>query len=130
MKKLSSDCDLLELREWLLRDMSIIGLNDKSLQERLLRESNLDITKTIDTCRTVEVTRSHARAIQNGNPLAEFDVDPIRKHSPQHRTQPSTQSSNIVNKSFVCICTKEDPVQLMGNFVIIAKRRNVFQSVD
>ena len=31
MRKLSSDCNLLELRESLLRDMLIIGLNDKSL---------------------------------------------------------------------------------------------------
>ena len=40
MKKLSSDCDLFELRESLLKDMLIIGLNDKSLQERLLWEPN------------------------------------------------------------------------------------------
>ena len=84
MKKLNSDCDLLELRESLLRDLLIIGLNDKSLQERLLRESNLDLTMEVvkrslsylhDICRTVEVTHSHVHAIQNGNPLAEFDVN-------------------------------------------------------
>ena len=72
MRELSSDCDLFELREWLLRDMLIIGLNDKSLQERLLREPNLDSTKTVDTCRTVEVTGSHAYAIQSGNPLCKI----------------------------------------------------------
>ena len=86
MSKLSRDCDLLELRESLLRDMLIIGLIDKSLHERLIRESNLDLAKTIDTCRTVELTRSHAHAIQNGDPLVEFNVDEIRKSSLQHRT--------------------------------------------
>ena len=102
MRELSSDCDLFELREWLLRDMLIIGLNDKSLQERLLREPNLDSTKTVDTCRTVEVTGSHAYAIQNGNPLAKFDVNEIRNCSLQHKTQPRTQSSKIINKSKFC----------------------------
>ena len=102
MRKLSSDFDLLELLESLLRDMLIIGLNDKSLQERLLREPNLDFTNTIDTCRTVEVTRSHAHAIQNGNPLAEFDLNEIRKRSLQHKIHPRTQSSKIINKCKFC----------------------------
>ena len=66
--------------------MLIIGLNDKSLQERLLRESKSDLTKTIDTCRTVEVIGSHPHVIQNGSPLAEFDVDETQKRLPQHRT--------------------------------------------
>ena len=82
--------------------MLIIGLNDKSLQERLLRESKSDLTKTIDTCRTVEVTGSHPHAIQNGSPLAEFDVDETRKRLPQHRTQPRTQSSKIIKKYKFC----------------------------
>ena len=103
MRELSSYCDLFKLRKWLLRDMLIIGLNDKSLQERLLREPNLDLTKTVDTCQTVEVTHSHAYAIQNGNPLAEFDVNEIRNCSLQHKTQPRTQSSKIINKSKFCL---------------------------
>ena len=45
LKKLSSDCELEGLRESLLRDMLIIGLNDEKLQERLLKESNLDLKK-------------------------------------------------------------------------------------
>ena len=93
MRELSSDCDLFELREWLLRVMLIIGLNDKSLQERLLREPNLDLTKSVDTCRTVEVTRSHAYAIQYE----------IRNCSLQHKTQPRTQSSKIISKSKFCL---------------------------
>ena len=101
IRKLSSDCDLFKLHESFLRDMLIIGLNDKSLQECLLRESNLDLTKTIDTCRTVEVIRSHAHAIQNGNPLAEFDVNEIRRRFP-HKTQPKSQYSEIINKYKFC----------------------------
>ena len=98
MRKLSSDCHLFKLRKSSLRDMLIIGLNDQSLEERLMRESNLDLTKTIDTCRTIEVISSYAHAIQNGNPLAEFDVNEIRKRSLQHKTQLRTQYSEIINK--------------------------------
>ena len=102
IRKLSSNCNLFELRESLLRDMLIIGLNDTSLQERLLREPNLDLTKTIGTCRTLEMTRSHAHAIQNGNALAEFDLHEIRKRSLQHKAQPRTQSSEIISKCKFC----------------------------
>ena len=86
----------------LRRAKEIIGLNVRSLQERLLREPSLDSTKTIDTCRTIEVTRSHAHAIQNGNSLAEFDVNGIRKRSLQHKSQHRTQSSEITNKFRFC----------------------------
>ena len=53
MRKLSVDCKLLELRESLLKDMIIIGLNDKNLQERLLRENNVSLNGTVEICRTV-----------------------------------------------------------------------------
>ena len=86
----------------LRRTKEIIDLNIRSLQERLLREPSLDSTKTIDTCRTIEVTRSHAHAIQNGNSLAEFDVNGIRKRSLQHKSQHRTQSSEITNKFRFC----------------------------
>ena len=102
MKKLSIHCDLLELRKSLLRDMLIIGLNNRSIQEKLLREPNLDLTNTIDTHRTVEVTCSHAHLIKNGKPLAEFDANKIQKHSLQHKTQLRTLSSKIIIKCKLC----------------------------
>ena len=107
----------------LRRAKEIIGLNFRSLQERLLREPSLDSTKTIDTCRTVEVTRSHAHTIQNGNSLAEFDANEINANLELSLPKLPT------NLSFVPIRTKGDPVLLMENLVTIAKRRDIFQSV-
>ena len=46
-----------------MRDMLIIGLNDKKLQERLLRESNLDLNKRIEIFRNVEVTSSQTHVM-------------------------------------------------------------------
>ena len=60
LRKLSGDCELEGLRELLLREMLIIGLNDKKLQDYLLRESNLNLKKTVEICRIVEVTPSQA----------------------------------------------------------------------
>ena len=105
MRKLSSDFDLLEFRESLLRDTLIIGLNHKNIQERLLRESNLDLTKTLDTCRTV-------------------DADEIRKRSRQHKTQPRTQSFEIIDKCKFCLYSHK-----RGSCPAYAKRKDISQSV-
>ena len=58
--------ELDHLQESLIRDMIIIGLLDKKLQERLLREINLTLDKTVEICQTIELIRSHAKAIQQG----------------------------------------------------------------
>ena len=48
LRKLSSDCELEDLGESLLGDMLINGLNDRKLQKRLLRGSNLGLNKTVE----------------------------------------------------------------------------------
>lgn len=50
MKKLCSDCELAALQNDLLRDMLVIGLTDKRIQERLLRETALTLEKVITSC--------------------------------------------------------------------------------
>ena len=80
LKKLSSDFELEGLRESPLRDMLIIGLNNKKLQERLLRESNLDLNKTVEICRIVEVTHSQAHIMQNNSAIDPvYNVEEIRR---------------------------------------------------
>ena len=58
--------ELDHLKESLIRDMIIIGLHDKKLQVRLLREINLTLDRTVEICQTIELIRSHAKAIQQG----------------------------------------------------------------
>ena len=47
--------------------MLIIGLADKRIQERLLRESELTLTKVVSTCQTTEITRKQAKSMQKGH---------------------------------------------------------------
>ena len=70
LRKLSCDCELEDLRESPLRDILLTVLDDWILEELLLRESNnLDLNKTVDISRTVEVIRSQTHAIQIIAPL-------------------------------------------------------------
>ena len=58
--------ELDHLQESLIRDMIITGLHDKKLQVRLLREINLTLDRTVEIFQTIELIRSHAKAIQQG----------------------------------------------------------------
>ena len=107
MRKLSTDCELLELRESLLKDMLIIGLSDKNLQERLLRENNVSLDRTVEICRTVEITRSQANIIQNGV-SSDLNVDEIRKNRrPVNNNPPRTYSPEMINKCKFCSYSHE-----------------------
>ena len=84
LRKLSGDCELEGLQELLLREMLILGLNDKKLQDYLLRESNLNLKKTVEICRIVEVTPS--QAVTAINP--DYNIDKIhRQFSNNQRSQ-------------------------------------------
>ena len=78
MKKLCTDSELGTLDSDLLRDMLVIGLIDKRLQERLLRDTTLTLEKVVTTCKNAELTHKQAKAMQQNN-LAESNVDTVCK---------------------------------------------------
>ena len=65
LRKLSKDCDFASLQDSLLRDMIIIGILDKRLQERLLRESDITLENTIKHCQASEVTKKHVKILRH-----------------------------------------------------------------
>ena len=50
--------------EDMIRDRIVIGIHDKSTQERLLRESSLTLEKAINLCRATEISKTQAKALQ------------------------------------------------------------------
>ena len=64
MTKLSNDCDLGNKVESILRDMVIIGLKDKRLQEGLLRKEKLPLEEIIAVCKSSEIATERAIIIQ------------------------------------------------------------------
>ena len=51
----------------MIRDIIIIGIRDDRLRERLLRETNLDLPKTIQAGIAAEETKKHAQAISSAS---------------------------------------------------------------
>eukprot|EP00795_Rhopilema_esculentum_P009803 gene9803-18365_t len=61
LRKLSQDC---EFGDSLIKDMITIGTNDKALQERVLREPEINLDKCIKIGQAAEITCKHAKIIQ------------------------------------------------------------------
>ena len=116
MKNFATDCDLDNLKGSLLRDMLIISLHDKKLQEHLLRKINLTLDRILVICQTTELTRSHAQAIQRGtsysndynvdvsqNKVSQDNVDAIRRNRKDF--EQSSKQEMIMKLSFALILT-------------------------
>ena len=58
LKTLSEDCEFGELRSSLIKDLIIIGLKDKKLQERLLSEPDINLEQVCKRGQANEVTNN------------------------------------------------------------------------
>ena len=61
---LSKTCEFGNLKDSLVRDKIVCGIPDNGLRERLLREQNLTLDKTINMCRAAETTRAQAKELR------------------------------------------------------------------
>jgi hypothetical protein len=57
-------CDFGNQTESLIRDRIVLGCPDARLQERLLREPDLDLLKALNICRAAESTKAQLQSIQ------------------------------------------------------------------
>ena len=65
LKRMSEDCEFNQLRDSLIKDMIIIGLRNKKLQERLLRENDITLEKVLLNCRASEASKQQTESIHN-----------------------------------------------------------------
>ena len=64
LKTLCENCEFGTLRESLIRDMVICGVNDNKLRERFLRETEISLTKVIQLCQAAEQTKIHTKQLR------------------------------------------------------------------
>ncbi|UYV84166.1 K02A2.6-like [Cordylochernes scorpioides] len=65
LKGLSTSCEFESQKDSLIRDRIVYGIQDKALQERLLREPNLTLLKAIEMCKTDEISKQQIKIMQN-----------------------------------------------------------------
>lgn len=64
LRRLSADCNFGELKDRLIRDRIVAGIIDKRLRDRLLRESDLDLNKTIKICKAMELAEQQIKQFE------------------------------------------------------------------
>nr|XP_022902167.1 uncharacterized protein K02A2.6-like [Onthophagus taurus] len=63
IRTLAQACNFEQLEEGLLKDKIVIGINDRDLQERLLRTPKLTLKTAIEYCRASEVTKRQLKVL-------------------------------------------------------------------
>ena len=80
LKKLSQECEFGELHNSLIRDVIIMGLSDKKLRERLLREPDLTLDNAIKHGQAAEETKQHGRVLQHQLETERRSIDAIKSN--------------------------------------------------
>lgn len=81
LRRKAEYCDFGAIKESLIRDQIVVGINDPKLQERLLRETDLTLKKAIKLCRITEQSQNQSKIFispttQTGN------IDSVKKEAP------------------------------------------------
>ncbi|UYV73247.1 K02A2.6-like [Cordylochernes scorpioides] len=93
LKGLSTSCEFESQKGSLIRDRIVYGIQDKDLQERLLREPNLTLLKAMEMCKTDEISKQQIKIMQNNQNICQ-----IRKYEKKYSSKQNQESE----KEFKC----------------------------
>lgn len=74
----------------MVRDRIVIGVLDKTTQERLLRKPELSLQKALNFCRAVESSKTEPKALQN-----EMNVNELKREKSQNVTAGKFLTYNV-----------------------------------
>ena len=63
LRNKASGCELADLKDGLIRDRIVCGVNDDTVRARLFRESELSLENCIDICRAAEISLVHFKVL-------------------------------------------------------------------
>ena len=68
LRTLAQTCNFCTcLRDSLIHDQLVIGINDNSNQKKLLQDRKLTLSKAIDLCRCIETTRKQIKKLHEAS---------------------------------------------------------------
>ena len=108
LKTLSDTCEFGNLKESLIRDRLVFGIQDNSVRERLLRDPELTLQSAIERVRSAELTNAQLKQIKADQKITEelpiHHVKSNSEHSYKNREQ--NLLAQIVNCKY---CEKKHP---------------------
>lgn len=92
LKILAVPCEFGNELENLIRDRLVLGIQDKGLQERLLREPELELKKALDTCRANEASKQQIEEIKGGMVVNEVKKEKKKEQAGMGKSESSNSS--------------------------------------
>ncbi|XP_049875309.1 uncharacterized protein K02A2.6-like [Pectinophora gossypiella] len=90
LRKLAKECEFGTLNDRMIRDRIVTGIGDSRLQDRLLRESDLTLTKAINICKAAELATERIREIEEKGER----VDRIQRTTTSRDTKTTNTEEN------------------------------------
>ena len=92
LRKLADSCEFETQKDSMIRDHIVCGTNDKSAQDRLLRERPLPgLNRAVEIVRVAEISRQHIEVIAGKN----NQVEEVTKSSNQNRCNKGQHSRRL-----------------------------------
>ncbi|KAL4707300.1 hypothetical protein ACJJTC_019838 [Scirpophaga incertulas] len=102
LKNLAEPCEFGNLKEDLIKDIFVSGINSKNLQQKLLTTNNLNLQSALDICRTASVIAVRVEEMINikeenltDNIKKEVEIDILKKNYVPNKKK-------ILKKCFYC----------------------------
>ena len=93
LRSLMKTCGFCDcLKDSLLRDKIVLGINNNNTRKRLLQERNLDLKKCIDLCRSSEAASTHLKSISNAT---NHEVHRVKEHKRSNATSSQKNDRNV-----------------------------------
>lgn len=108
LRRLSSNCEFGTLTDSLIKDRIVLGVRDRALKDRLLRENNLDLKKATDICKASEQARKHLEEIDLK--YKNKEVDAVIAGTRRKKFQCPARNSGLPDRNVKALQRKEKKV--------------------
>ena len=92
LRKLGADCEFGDLKDSLIRDKIVSGIESTQLKDRLLREENMNLDKCIRICKAAELAGQQIQTLRSGEKIDAVHVND-KKNKKQRYPQQKSKAS-------------------------------------
>ena len=96
LRKLASSCDFGALTDELIRDRLVIGVRDRDLKGRLLRQKGLSLQKALNMSKSNEVTKQQLKSLENEEKKNSMEEIHEFKSKGRHKKPKKTFNQNAL----------------------------------
>lgn len=93
LKLLAADCDYGSIKDSIIKDMVVFGINDEKLRENLLRDTEMTLEKATQMARAGEQAHSQANSMANRSAQCDQRV---------YKIKPATDHKTTMNQCRYC----------------------------